>query len=203
MNFCTNCGQPVSPDAHFCSNCGFKLSHEAITDTSRKVKSEIDNLVALLNSTTDDEQKASYVRNVVIPDSREDILDLMLLASSNVSGVKSLELFDAWRSLFEACYQKAFLLYASEHGFVKIQRLYDSVKFSINNEKFDHSARNIAKKTLSVIWNIVFIAVFLYTNLFLILSMSDGMLSPSFLIALDIIVLGTYVAVRTARKKKS
>lgn len=92
-----------------------------------------------------DEQKINLIRNFPIPNTKEDVLEFAILASSNIdvksygiSGVNnkvSREISDAWMSKFEQAYQKAKLLFESSAHFHNIDTLFCEKKKQIKQEK--------------------------------------------------------------------
>lgn len=89
-----------------------------------------------------DEQKASKKANLIInfsvPNTREDILEFMLLASSNINVKKGLddEVTKAWLSKLEQVYEKARLILGNKSEFAQIKYIYDKKKAEIKNRKF-------------------------------------------------------------------
>jgi hypothetical protein len=83
----------------------------------------------------------------VIPNTKEDIYEFMILASSNID-VKVYDLgnsryatasrknvSDAWFAKFEQAYEKAKLTFGNTSDFENIQRIYDRTKGKIKKEK--------------------------------------------------------------------
>ena len=92
-----------------------------------------------------DEQKISLIRNFSVPNTKEDILEFMILATSNidVSSYGSLDepadrvkaMTEAWNAKIKQVYAKAKTTYKSDPDFSKIQELYDSCYAEVRKQK--------------------------------------------------------------------
>ncbi len=97
------------------------------------------------------EDKIDLIRSLAIPNTREDILELFLLASSNVDadsyvkaandrgdkkeGAERLELTEAWIAKMEQTYQKAKILLAGDASMEKIERIYQKTVVKVSKGK--------------------------------------------------------------------
>lgn len=84
------------------------------------------------------QQKVNLIINFSVPNTREDILEFMILASSNVDVKKGIddEVSKAWLSQLEQVYEKAKLLMGNKPSFAQIKHIYDRKKAQIKNRKF-------------------------------------------------------------------
>lgn len=84
------------------------------------------------------QQKASLIINFSVPNTREDILEFMILASSNIDVKKGIddEVSKAWLSKLDQVYEKAKLLMGNKPSFAQIKYIYDRKKAQIKNRKF-------------------------------------------------------------------
>ena len=84
------------------------------------------------------QQKANLIINFSVPNTREDILEFMILASSNIDVKKGIddEVTKAWISKLDQVYEKAKLLLGSGPSFTQIKYIYDRKKAQIKNRKF-------------------------------------------------------------------
>ena len=147
-----------------------------------------------------DEQKASKKANLIInfsvPNTREDILEFMLLASSNINVKKGLddEVTKAWLSKLEQVYEKARLLMGNKSDFAQIKYIYDKKKAEIKNRKF---------KGLAIASYIVGG----YVMLFSVLALGDcayGTFILLLLIGLGLLALGTkFIMIYNKNKRDS
>ena len=156
---CPHCNQPLNGISAVCPLCGYELraagASVSITDLSRAIEAieRKRNIVAdskamlaskrSINPT--DEKIASLVRNFVVPNTKEDIFEFMLLASGNIdakllAGKKGVEglsemVVNAWHSKFEQTYQKAKITFGNDPDFKKIQEVYDLKNQEIKKAK--------------------------------------------------------------------
>ncbi len=145
---CPNCGELISSFVGSCPACGYELRGAEATFSAQEFYRE-------LNRRTTVEEKDEMIRSFPIPNAKEDILEFMILASSNILGEDERDIYEAWLAKFEQAYQKARLLFQSDEDFVKIQSIYENCQNNIASEK----QRQRHKFTLeTVLRNIVFCA---------------------------------------------
>jgi RNA polymerase subunit RPABC4/transcription elongation factor Spt4 len=190
---CPNCKKIINSFTPNCLSCGYELRDICVTnsvkDLSHKLET-IENYRENEASSTSflgklygtdgklsktDEQKINLIRSFPIPNTKEDILEFMLLASSNIDfnlyglgdqGVITASrkaVSDAWISKMEQAYEKSQILFSDSNELSKIDAIYKKAK------------RKLKKKRLGLIllcsFPIIFItaiAVFLiiYTSLY-------------------------------------
>ena len=76
-----------------------------------------------------EKDKANIIKNFPIPNAKEDVLEFMILASSNMDKKVSKGIvYDAWKSKFEQAYQKAKLLFKDERIMIEIEQMHEKVK---------------------------------------------------------------------------
>lgn len=148
---CPNCGAGLASFVKNCPECGYELRGadgvESVSDFARRYA-----------STTSNEKKVDLIRTFVIPNTKEDILEFAILASSNIDtsaytrdtvvesgGVSQQEVSEAWMAKFEQAYQKATILLSDTSESKKIEKLYEDKK-----SKLASSRKTVARKT---IWN--------------------------------------------------
>lgn len=158
---CPNCGEILKSFETNCPSCGLELRGTKATNSVREfalkleaieAKREYENPRGLLNQalayqhiTKTDAQKISLIKNFTVPNTKEDILEFMILATSNIdttmygstntptAGAKALS--QAWNSKMKQVYAKAKNSYGKESDFLRIQELYDSCYSEIKEEK--------------------------------------------------------------------
>jgi RNA polymerase subunit RPABC4/transcription elongation factor Spt4 len=154
--FCSNCGQQVNSygnidsetnktvcegKLHVCSQCGTVLgSLDAACPScgneirGRNGSKEIKDLLAKLESATNDTQLITIIKSFPIPNNKEDIFEFMVLASTNfdssyyVAHLNDNDISDAWLAKVEQCYHKAKILFSDQADFVKIEEIYNKIK---------------------------------------------------------------------------
>mgnify|MGYP003436194760 FL=1 len=125
---CPSCGEVLNSFVAVCPSCGYEIRGKAATNSVQQFYWE-------LNKTTSVEQKDLMIRNFPIPNTKEDILEFLILASSNIIGEDEKDIFEAWTAKFEQGYQKALLLFGQDTDFSRIQQIYDEYQMNIGNEK--------------------------------------------------------------------
>lgn len=141
---CPNCGEILQSFLSKCPSCGYELRGVAVSNS-------IKDFSVKMEKATSTQQKATLIRNFPIPNTREDILEFMILAATNFNVNQSLsddgeqkEISDAWFTKIEQCYQKALLLFKNnDEDFIKIKRIYDENQKSIASVKSRKNTKNI------------------------------------------------------------
>ena len=85
-----------------------------------------------------EEEKADLISNFPVPNTKEDILEFMLLASSNINLKKGIDdvVSKAWIAKLEQVYQRAQLTMGKSSDFATIKSIYDRKKAELKNRKF-------------------------------------------------------------------
>ena len=133
---CPNCGEIMGAFVSVCPSCGYEL--RGVHSTS-----SIKDFLLKIEQSTSDEQKVTLIRNFPVSNTKEDIFEFMILASSNIAGEYNEAVFNAWLAKFEQCYQKATLVFGSDSDFAKIQSLYDQTTKQVSKEKVAHGANKV------------------------------------------------------------
>lgn len=167
---CPNCGEILNSFVTTCPACGYELrganNSNAVREFALKLeqiewnrnisnrsvsgfKGKI-NTFASINPT--DEQKISLIRSFAIPNTKEDIYEFMILASSNIDlklygmaydstqylgmmAASQKAVSDAWVAKFEQAYQKANLMFGDSQDFYNVQNLYQKKMKEISRKK--------------------------------------------------------------------
>lgn len=121
LHKCPNCGELLKSFSFTCPSCGYELRGAQSSNT-------ISDFASKLLYIESEKQKINLIRNFPIPNTKEDIWEFMILASSNfdanyyVTHMKEDDVSDAWLTKIEQCYQKAKLLFASDPNFLKFKK---------------------------------------------------------------------------------
>lgn len=138
---CPNCGEILNSFTVECPACGYELRNARVSsgvqefslklekiEESRGAKKRLFSRAAVEDANIN-KQRISLIRNFSIPNTKEDILEFMILAASNIS-IKSdlpepkLEESDAWKAKFEQAYQKAEYQFGDDVEFYRFQKIY-------------------------------------------------------------------------------
>lgn len=139
---CPNCGEILNAFMLVCPVCGFEIrgaksssgisefvsrlqAIEAQRETPKKKRTN--NNGSEISKT--DKQKINLIRSFPIPNTKEDLLEFLILALSNInekpSGDIEKEMSNAWRTKFEQAYSKAKVSLKGTSDFQEIQSLYE------------------------------------------------------------------------------
>lgn len=169
---CPNCGAVVTNTFQTnCSFCGFELLKDNIGSTVSDLAKRLDELEIQRNAGNLDESsniyainsekisiaKANLISTFVIPNNLEDILEFMILSSSNIipgyiaensyskdrDQIKKMSREqNAWYSKMEQAYNKAKISFGSEPLFGEVERIFIEKKLEIENEKAEKNKKD-------------------------------------------------------------
>ncbi len=159
---CPNCGEIVNSFSAFCTTCGYEFKNNDSSDSIKDFMSEIENIEKLRNpignmstifgfTSNIDIRKIDLIKNFPIPNNKEDIVEFLVLSSSNIDSehfVGNNERAEtkeakAWYSKFEQTYKKAHLLFSDDSDFLNEV---DEIYFDKKNEILDK--KNESKRSL-------------------------------------------------------
>lgn len=156
---CPNCGQPLDGISATCPLCGYELQNIGTASAVNNLTKEINKLNQKRYSVGNaiasklsggyenptDEKIASLIQNFVVPNSKEDIVEFMILAAGNmdakflagkqkVSDVADI-VITAWANKFEQVFEKAKISFGQDKDFLKIADIYNRKKQEIEELK--------------------------------------------------------------------
>lgn len=146
---CPKCGSELNGIVAVCPLCGYEIRNAESSSSVSELSKEIDKLQRKRRVITEaiaskisgrgdptDEKIASLIRNFVVPNTKQDIFEFMLLASGNIdanvfvgkSEIQGLSetVVKAWESKFQQTFQKAKISFGDDIDFSKIQNVYDN-----------------------------------------------------------------------------
>lgn len=116
---CPNCGEALRSFEATCPACGHELR-------SVRPANSVMNLAQKLEQAESNEEKNDLIRSFYIPNTKEDIYEFFILASSNINaGGRGV---DAWKAKLDQTYQKAELVIGQGPELVRLRRLYRDVR---------------------------------------------------------------------------
>ena len=125
---CPNCGEILNGFVGNCPACGYELRG---TEGSIAIKEFAAKLVNAENM----HKKTAIIRNFPVPNTKEDILEFMIMAISNIEDEGSNDILDAWNSKLEQIYQKACIVFTSESEFARINSLHNQAMEKLKKGK--------------------------------------------------------------------
>ncbi len=158
---CPNCGEVLHSFVRNCPACGLELRETNTTSAVREFALKLEAIEARreyekphgffssLNKrewiSKTDEQKISLIQNFTVPNTKEDMLEFMILASSiwdsTIYGATEIEdkarkaIADAWLSKIEQVYAKAKNSYGNDNDFRRIEDFYIKCVSSLRKQK--------------------------------------------------------------------
>lgn len=161
---CPNCGEVMGSFMANCPSCGYEFRGVKAVKSVRELAIKLEEIESkrehtnpnimrefLYGKTTTktDEQKISLIKNFSIPNTKEDLYEFLILASSNINvdmydegTVRNtdvrLAMSDAWRAKFEQAYQKAKIIFVNDPRMTEIEKIYTRIQRSISSAKKNH-----------------------------------------------------------------
>ena len=150
---CPNCGEVLNSFVTNCPSCGYEIRGAS---TSNAVKE----FATQLTSAKTQQEKASIIRNFPIPNTKEDVMEFMILASTNITNNLESDISAAWQSKTEQAYQKAKILFQDEQELLNIQNIYSQVCAKLSKQKKIDTVKkagNIIAELMPVLPNIIIV----------------------------------------------
>lgn len=157
---CPNCGDTLNSFVKKCPSCGLELRGAKATSSVKEFSLKLEAIesrreyepkkkIFELNGhdyvSKTDEQKISLIKNFSVPNTKEDMLEFMILATSNIdtevyNSMKShseseKRLSNAWLAKMNQVYEKAKISYSNDKDFKQIAELYEKVNKGIEKSK--------------------------------------------------------------------
>lgn len=177
---CPRCGEVLKAFETVCPTCKFEIrgtkSSSAVSELVRNIeeldrKNYDDSFIKRIKRKLDgtklspiEEQKISLISNFPIPNTKEDILEFMILSSSHILAKKPSgdisehdellykELKKAWKMKFEQAYDKAKICIKNDEDRTEIEQCYNKTIVEPKKKR---------KKTTKIVLLSVFIPLFL------------------------------------------
>lgn len=158
---CPNCGEILKAFEINCLSCGYEIRDTLVSSAVKEFEMKFESIesrreyekprglfaagLELQRVTKTDEQKISLIKSFSVPNSKEDMLEFMILATSSINmseydctkaiSMSEKKLNDAWFSKVQQVYEKAKRSYSSDSTFAEIKDLYDSCIENIKKAK--------------------------------------------------------------------
>ena len=139
---CPNCGEVLDSFTLKCPSCGYEMRDASNSDA-------IKGFAQRLEQTESKDKEIALIKSFPVPNTKEDILEFMILASTNILDESCHSVNKAWCIKFEQSYQKAKLLLENE-DLLKIQELYTKTNKKIKSQNFVIFIKSIAKAIVKV-----------------------------------------------------
>ncbi len=124
---CPNCQGHVDKTTTICPYCGYQFHN---VGSSKTIKQFTDSLLH-----AQDKDKGNVIRNYPVPNTSEDIMDFMLMASTNIKDDSLPEdLYSAWAVKLEQCKQKADIVIADHDDRAAVNDIYEQTQQYISEK---------------------------------------------------------------------
>lgn len=194
---CPNCGEALNSFVTNCPLCGHEIRDSLGVSSVKQLAMKLEQLEAKrppkkgtnifaqtfggrVQLQSIDEQKIDLIRNFAIPNTKEDVLEFIVLAAANIdlkvygldSGRYTMldparrELSDAWLAKLEQADQKAEIMFGQSQEYLSMRNVYEN------------KVKSIKKQKHQIIWLFVasFGGIFLMLGLLFLLGVLTGSL---------------------------
>lgn len=160
---CRNCGEILKSFEIVCPSCGYELRDAHVSESFRAFASKMEELQKNMRR-SDKETIISHIRTFPIPNTKEDLLEFLILAGSNIRENRydgelpkyKQDISDAWMSKFEQAYRKAKISFKNCPEFKDIENLYLSKISEQRRAKAGGTLKNVIS-TIGPLFLMVFI----------------------------------------------
>ena len=127
---CPSCGSNLPFNATACPFCGAEIR-------GRSSSSSLKEFFDSIRDTDDKEKTIGLIKAFPVPNNKEDIIEFMLMASSNFDADHYSENRDeetvngAWLAKIELCYQKSKILFTARSDLQQIESIYQKIQRKI------------------------------------------------------------------------
>lgn len=183
LHKCPSCGEVLEAFTVRCPVCGYELRGNNISSTIREFALKLENA-------DNSKQKANIIRNFPVPNTKEDIIEFMILATSNIDEDLSGDISEAWHSKVEQIYKKADVVFKNQPELVDISNLYNQALIKLKKEKNRLKVRNIGSDIsgfMPILPNILIVMIWLMT-LFVCITCSVRNDDKVLLMLLDLVI---------------
>lgn len=167
LHKCPNCGEVLNSFVTNCPTCGHEIRDTLGVSSVRQLAMKLEQLEAKrpqkkgtnifaqtfgggVQLQSIDEQKIDLIRNFSIPNTKEDVLEFIVLAAANIDlkvyGLDSgryqmldparRELSDAWLSKLEQADQKAEIMFGQTQEYISMRNVYEKKMKAIKRAKY-------------------------------------------------------------------
>lgn len=186
---CPNCGEVLKSFEINCPACGFELRGTRASSAVKEFALKLEAIEArreyekprgifaaaeasqCISKT--DEQKISLIKSFSVPNSKEDMLEFMILAISSMNmrvydsantdiSKREKEVNAAWFSKVQQVYDKAQRSYSTDDTFIEIKALYDRCNRDIQKSK----KKGIIRRVLMTGWiPLMWVGIIIYASI--------------------------------------
>ena len=170
---CPSCGEPLGSFVAICPACGYELR-------SAPVSSAIQQFASKLRSISSSSERARFIQEYPVPNTREDLLEFLMTASSSMCNSHEGEELDAWRQKYEQCYQKAKLTLGDGKELAEFDELRQDTTKRMQQEEIERGKRQSMQLLMHPLVLVVAAGILVHEFLWLIDGNGFGMMNILF-----------------------
>lgn len=191
---CPNCGEVLKSFELNCPACGYELRGAKATSAVKEFALKLEAIesrreyekprglfaaaAAQQRVSKTDEQKISLIKSFSVPNTKEDMLEFMILATSSMNmrtydstntdiSKSEKEINAAWFSKVQQVYEKAKRSYSTDNVFTEIQALYDGCSEEIKKAKKKAKRKRVVENVLIFGWiPVLFAVIFIWIGIY-------------------------------------
>ncbi|MBR2441790.1 MAG: zinc ribbon domain-containing protein [Clostridia bacterium] len=162
---CPSCGEVLNSFTGNCPSCGYELRGAKAVSSVQELANKLQEIESKRGKETwsdilkqkffqrgriswVDQEKVTLIKNFPVPNTKEDILEFIAMASAQKRAFKDgrgneiLEIYDAWDMKMEQAFEKAVLLYSDDLSYLERLKLFlDRKHKKIVNKKVARDTR--------------------------------------------------------------
>ncbi len=150
---CPNCGSRLDSFEHKCKDCGYELRGSNVTNVVKEFADKLDKTDTVA-------KKNELISNFYIPNTKEDIYEFFILATSNLTTDFKCE--EAWKSKLEQTYHKAKLSFGKTSEFEYIDKIYTKTMKDYKSKSLNRSLKKGWKYFLGALIVVIGIALIIF-----------------------------------------
>ena len=143
---CPNCGSHLNAFEHKCKDCGYELRGSNVANVVKEFADKI-------SATKSIEKKNELISNFYIPNTKEDIYEFFILATSNLTTDFNCE--EAWKAKLDQAYHKAKISFGNTSEFEYINKLYNKTMKQYRGKALNRFINNAWRYVLGLIVTVV------------------------------------------------
>lgn len=165
---CPRCGQDMDAYTDRCPSCGYELRDVGAVSSVKELATKIE-------LAKNDEARAALVRSFPIPNSREDIIEFLIMAVTNIDESTPHEaeeesLTKAWIAKANQALQKASIVIPDDGTYKRLKELYEEKIGAVHRGRIWKGMNNAAANGLKLLCKVVGAIMVFYLALMLILA---------------------------------
>lgn len=170
---CPSCGEPLGSFVAVCPACGYELRNAPVS-------SAIQQFASKLRSIPSSSDRARFIQEYPVPNTREDLLEFLMMASSSMGSSREGEELDAWRQKYEQCYQKAKLTLGDGKDLTEFDELRQDITKRMHQEEVERGKRQSLQLLLHPLVLVVAVGILVHEFFWLIDGNGFGLMNTIF-----------------------